>query len=250
MSGRGVKSVVVQSQRRNSFTADDLNDNTDRILGQGETYECYSGEWNHGIPQGPGMMKHYAGGDCHFGQYSNGKRHGYGVYTWCNGDFYEGHFLDGSCCGHGIKWMSIGDVYDGEWFEDKANGYGIKTFSNGDIHIGLYQNDERHGFGTMIWANGDQYEGDFVCSELSGVGTYTWSNSISYNGQWSNGKKNGAGYLKYNRNGVNAAFMEVWVRGKRVLRQSIDVPVTLLPSDRDLRNKKLCLDELPRHYSN
>jgi len=248
ITGRGVKSLVLQSQRRNSFSVDDTNANTDLMLGQGDTYECYSGEWIHGVPQGSGI-KHYARGDYHLGQYLNGNRHGYGVYTWCNGDVYEGDFRHGSCAGHGFKLMSIGDTYDGEWFEDKANGYGVKTFSNGDIHMGLYKNDERHGFGLMIWANGDQYEGDFACGELSGVGTYTWSNSVSYCGQWLNGKKNGAGYLKYHMNGVSADFFEVWVRGKRVLRQPMDMTLKSLPSAEGMRYKKLCLDELLRHYN-
>lgn len=251
ISGRGVKSLVVTSQRRNSFTLDDVADATDRALAQGDTYEYYIGDWIHGVAQGSGV-KHYACGDVHFGCYCNGNRHGYGIYTWANGDVYQGSFLNGSCSGYGVKVTAIGDVYDGEWFEDKANGYGVKTFANGDVHMGQYENDERHGLGLMTWANGDQYEGDFEGGELSGFGIYKWNDSMSYCGQWLKGKKCGPGYLKHRmaNSRADVAYFEFWVKGVRVVQEQVHISLEHLPAISDLRNKKQCLDEILNHHLN
>lgn len=59
------------------------------------------------------------------GRYSNGKKAGYGVYTFVNG-LTPLHMVFESC---------LGDLYYGEFNDDEMHGYGLYTFS----HEGHYE---------------------------------------------------------------------------------------------------------------
>ena len=59
------------------------------------------------------------------GEIVNGKRHGYGIYTWNNGDIYEGDWVDDKRHGHGKQSYHNGRTYTGEWQDDKYSGFGF-----------------------------------------------------------------------------------------------------------------------------
>ena len=62
------------------------------------------------------------------GEFWDGKKHGFGKYTWANGDVYEGEWKDGTQ-GHGFGKYTLahGDVYEGEWKDLKQHGRGKYT---------------------------------------------------------------------------------------------------------------------------
>jgi hypothetical protein len=56
------------------------------------------------------------------GEYSDGKPHGSGQYTWANGSYYVGEFKGGLKSGKG-KWRrskeNTTNQYEGEYVNDK-----------------------------------------------------------------------------------------------------------------------------------
>ena len=72
-------------------------------------------------------------GDKYVGDFKDGKKDGFGTYTWANGDEYGGQFKD-----------------------DKRDGVGVYTYANGDKYGGIWKDDKKDGEGTYIWANKDK----------------------------------------------------------------------------------------------
>ena len=59
---------------------------------------------------------HWQNGDTYEGQYVNGKRTGYGVYTFSTGDIYEGEWKDNLRHGEGVLYNKKGKVIsNGPW---------------------------------------------------------------------------------------------------------------------------------------
>jgi DNA polymerase III epsilon subunit family exonuclease len=128
-------------------------------------------------------------------------QNGFGQTTLPNGDKYEGNFSNGKRHGHGIYRWSNGSTYEGEWVQGEITGNGKKVFSSGAINSGTFVNGELNGHGTQIFSpsgewKGDKYIGEFVNGIREGLGTYTWSNGTTYAGQWLAGKMHGNGTKK------------------------------------------------------
>ena len=60
----------------------------------------------------------YANGDFFYGEFYNGRRHGYGVYCWANGDVWYGQYKNGYRDGYGMLVNSGRMVYYGKWVGD------------------------------------------------------------------------------------------------------------------------------------
>lgn len=60
----------------------------------------------------------YKNGDVYFGEFYNGRRHGYGVYRWTNGDLWYGYYRGGYRDGYGMLVKSDHHVYYGKWVGD------------------------------------------------------------------------------------------------------------------------------------
>lgn len=103
-------------------------------------------------------------GDVYEGELKDGKRNGWGKYTWANGDYYEGEWKDGKKNGNGAVYCyakkHYGEEYlkysyDGEWKDDKMHGHGI--YSEGDkgytyfakVFEGEWINNSMHG--RILW---------------------------------------------------------------------------------------------------
>lgn len=60
----------------------------------------------------------YANGDFFFGEFYNGKRHGYGVYCWENGDMWYGRYKEGYRNGYGMLIKPGKRIFYGKWVGD------------------------------------------------------------------------------------------------------------------------------------
>ena len=60
----------------------------------------------------------YSNGDIFYGEFYNGRRHGYGVYCWTNGDIWYGRYKDGYRNGYGVLIKSGNMIYYGKWVGD------------------------------------------------------------------------------------------------------------------------------------
>lgn len=70
-------------------------------------------------------------GNKYAGDYKDGKRNGYGIYTFTNGNKYVGEFKD-----------------------NKRNGQGTLTFANGNKYVGEFKDGDYNGLGTMYASDG------------------------------------------------------------------------------------------------
>lgn len=60
----------------------------------------------------------YKNGDFYWGEFYNGRRHGYGIYQWTNGDVWYGYYRDGYRNGYGMLVKPDHRVYYGKWIGD------------------------------------------------------------------------------------------------------------------------------------
>ncbi len=60
----------------------------------------------------------YSNGDVYYGEFYEGRRHGYGVYCWANGDMWYGRYRDGYRNGYGMLVKPSRMVYYGKWVGD------------------------------------------------------------------------------------------------------------------------------------
>lgn len=60
----------------------------------------------------------YKNGDVYFGEFYDGRRHGYGVYQWANGDLWYGCYRGGYRDGYGMLVKPDHRVYYGKWVGD------------------------------------------------------------------------------------------------------------------------------------
>ena len=66
------------------------------------------------------------------------------------GDYYTGAIADGKREGFGIYTYPNGDVYEGEWENDRKNGKGIFISVKQKINYsGVFKNDKYHGHGSL-----------------------------------------------------------------------------------------------------
>ena len=60
----------------------------------------------------------YSNGDVFYGEFYNGRRHGYGVYCWTNGDIWYGRYKNGYRNGYGMLVKEGTMIYYGKWVGD------------------------------------------------------------------------------------------------------------------------------------
>jgi hypothetical protein len=150
------------------------------------------------------------------GDIKDGKKNGWGTFTWPNGNKYVGVWKDDKKHGRGTLTAPDDRKYIGEWKDDKQHGQGTMTWSDGKKYIGEYKNGKKHGHGTYIlsggtklvgeWKNGalpehgtttlpngDKYVGDLKNGKKHGQGTYAWPDGSKYVGEWKDNKQHGYG---------------------------------------------------------
>ena len=132
------------------------------------------------------------------GEFSQGKRHGYGKYFWNDGNRYEGEWKDGSRTGYGNHLYKNLDRYQGDWVNGIKHGKGKFFWKDGDRYEGEYKNDKRNGQGKYFWGDsskwaGDYYEGEWKDDRRSGQGKYVYKNGNYYVGNFSESHHFGKG---------------------------------------------------------
>ena len=75
----------------------------------------------------------FSNGARYEGDFTNGKREGYGVEVYAGGGRYEGGWKDNYFEGHGIMILANGNRFEGEFHAGKPNGQGTSTAKNGTV---------------------------------------------------------------------------------------------------------------------
>ncbi|CAF1003902.1 unnamed protein product [Adineta steineri] len=143
--------------------------------GTGQNY--YTGDFILNIPFGKGRRQ-YASGNLYEGMWVNGKRHGYGVFSWSNGNGeYIGQWENGIQQGHGIHiWYiiraeesqyALRNYYEGNFLNGRRHGQGTFYYSSGTKYIGEWKSDQKHGKGKVILRNGTVIEADFSYDRIT-----------------------------------------------------------------------------------
>jgi len=93
---------------------------------------------------------------------------GNGTLRVDNGDVYDGEWSNGQRHGEGVFASVEGDVYRGGWHEDKFHGHAVYVWSDGRLYRGQYVNGNREGEGIMTFPYGATYRGDYRSVSLNG----------------------------------------------------------------------------------
>ena len=141
----------------------------------------YEGYWLNDTQNEYGIEK-WSDDSIFFGEYSDGKKNGIGIYIWKDGR-YEGEFINNKFEGYGIYFYNKNKIYMGHWEDNKKNGYGIFIFGD-RLYSGNYLNNEKNGFGISYWKTEDKiYVGFWKNNKKNGFGKFFYSNKIKY-GLW------------------------------------------------------------------
>ncbi|MDY7395661.1 hypothetical protein UMM65_10440 [Aureibaculum sp. 2210JD6-5] len=150
------------------------------------------------------------------GFFENGKRHGYGYYSWNDGQFYFGDWKDNQRSGYGEHFYTKTSFYIGEWKNNLINGYGYKKDKNGKFTRAIWQKeipafkfgfefnktnkgcaygDCEDGYGRLFFDNGHFYTG-FFRNGKPFLGEYNFTKGQLYRGEFDeNWKFKGSGYF-------------------------------------------------------
>jgi len=83
---------------------------------------AYFGEIENNIPNGHGEII-YSTGSKYTGYFIKGVPHGEGKMTYINGDIYQGNWDNGKKDKYGVyTYKESGDIYNGYWKDDEKNG--------------------------------------------------------------------------------------------------------------------------------
>lgn len=126
------------------------------------------------------------------GNIIDGKKHGYGTYTF-DGSKYVGEFKDDMADGQGTITWSDGNKYVGEWKDNKRHGTGTVTYADGSEYVGEFRNGNVEGQGKHSWPDGEKYVGEWKASQRHGHGTSTQPDGEKYAGEWKYDMKSGQG---------------------------------------------------------
>ncbi|MGN0765024.1 MAG: hypothetical protein ACI4MO_00880 [Christensenellales bacterium] len=147
--------------------------------------ECtFVGEMKDGLPNGKGRVtdcghecqndsgEEYYGNDEFVGQYVDGKREGYGEYTFASGDIVKGYWQNGKLQSGEYYFLGshdkLGYKYVGSFIQseqyvfvpdDNATIiYDDQSVYQGDIK-GDWRNIKKHGIGKLVDCNGEEKDG-------------------------------------------------------------------------------------------
>jgi hypothetical protein len=72
---------------------------------------------------------------------------------------YQGQCdAEGKKCGFGRWTYNANNIYEGMWKDDKQNGFGRFIYNNGGHYVGEYRDGHRYGSGVLIDANGKKLD--------------------------------------------------------------------------------------------
>jgi hypothetical protein len=136
----------------------------------------------------------FPSGNRYQGPLENGKRQGWGLFTYRDGTRCEGTFQQDELTGRGACQFSNGDRYEGQFQRNLRQGPGIALYANGTRCEGQFVADVLTGFGSCMYPSGNRYEGEFVTGVRQGWGSFTYSaNGSKCSGPFMNDQLNGNG---------------------------------------------------------
>jgi len=110
------------------------------------TGDYYVGELQGGLQHGDGKWVTADGNNTYKGQWSDGRRHGFGTYTYASGNKYAGQYKQDKQEGEGtFMYADSGAIYEGQWANGMRHGFGKFTASNGQIAQGRFENHAFQG---------------------------------------------------------------------------------------------------------
>ncbi|PAA54650.1 hypothetical protein BOX15_Mlig019695g1, partial [Macrostomum lignano] len=154
-------------------------------------------------------------GDEYTGEWEANKKQGRGTQVWKGtGAMYEGDWRDGRRCGFGVYSVPLPNgagykkQYSGGWKADKRHGYGENWYGENEYYEGEFYADKRSGWGRMYYADGSVYEGEWLNDQRCGQGMLRLPNENRYEGEWRDDKKNGPG--KFYNLSTGQIYEGVW----------------------------------------
>lgn len=117
--------------------------------------DVYTGDWKNDHRNGEGICKYSDGGE-YTGTWKNDKRHGEGRMKYAEEKkgnvltmkfyrkhaVYDGEWSEGERHGWGVYEAINGDKYEGYWEHDKKHGKGTSKTAGGEIRNGIFENDK------------------------------------------------------------------------------------------------------------
>ena len=100
-----------------------------------------------GKPNGLGSSTYLHNGQ-YFGDFQDGLRQGFGVYSFPSGVRYDGQFAAGDRCGAGVQITPDGYIYAGYWDDDGRHGYCSHINPDG-FCVQTYFNDDQQMPGAL-----------------------------------------------------------------------------------------------------
>ena len=181
----------------------------------------YRGLWSQGIRHGKGLFVSPEG-DLQVGMWDMGSLTGYGRKIWKDGDEYTGKFSNGKEEDpKGKKKWNNGDEYTGAFSQGQFTGKGRLEKDHGEtIYEGEFLNGLYHGKGTFVNAEGS-YKGDWELGQRNGHGIFTpkipTAENPVYDGEWSLDQRHGNGKISYPVQVTVTKTVEgCWQNGKRI----------------------------------
>jgi len=125
----------------------------------------YKGPVVNGQPNGFAIFE-YDNGDMYIGEYSDGKRNGYGNSVFKKGKRVQlREYKNGKrVFAENVKGVSYGSLkfnkgtYYGPIKKNKPHGFGYFKYKNSDLYIGAYRNGKRDGGGNSVFAQSGNIE--------------------------------------------------------------------------------------------
>lgn len=84
------------------------------------------------------------------------------------GAAYEGEWQDGKRHGYGVWTRPDGTRYAGMWEGDKPHGEGTIVLADGTVYTGHWDRGKRHGQGTTTYPDGHKKSGTWVAGKFMG----------------------------------------------------------------------------------
>jgi radial spoke head protein 1 len=153
--------------------------------------------------------------DSYDGNFVEGKRTGYGVYTYANGDKYEGDWIDNQKDGIGKLFYTETGEYFGRFENGKRHGEGVFTYKkNKDVFSGSWKYGKKHGKGTYIFNDTkmkviiylNKIVGEWIDGKVE-TGRWIFPNGTYFEGRFDKNKPVGEGIWHFsNGNTVKGLF--------------------------------------------
>jgi hypothetical protein len=201
-----ILSIVYSSNIYSQCVTGDCNNGEGTYL---YTNAKYWGNWKDGKRNGYGVFTYNDGTSMYKGNWLNDKKHGFGNYFWNDGDQYEGYYIEDKMNGQGTYTYANGDRFIGQFLDHKRTENGVYTAKA--IKKGCVSGDCNNGYGKYVYSNAI-YEGYFKNGKKEGRGKMIFWDNGSYEGDNSNDLRNGKGKFTY----IDGSYYDGdWVNGER-----------------------------------